>query len=272
MAGLFGNLGFNFDTAKFGDAQYLSVGAQRYLNAAPLTVSSWAQADIANNDVAITNYYKNPQANVCTQLSANAIALYNFANTTPFDFSTNTALISISAALFAQIPLFKSHTDNVSGVVAMTSNQDTIPSLESATSVGNYLLRVLSTTDGLSNTTPMLGSLTSLFINDDLVANSTAIYNDYITLTSSVSGVNGNCWISSSDLAVINTRIADLNNYITLRRTSDWSFFTNARTMVMNSITLGKFDTVGNTQSYLIDNLIGTDRLKQNLANTSNTS
>ena len=271
MAGLFGNLGFNFDTAKFGDAQYLSAGAKRYLNAAPLFVSSWAQADIANNDVAITNYYKNPQANVCAVLSAYSIGLYNFANTTPFDFASNTALISFSATLYGQIPLFKSHTDNVSGVIAMTSNQDTIPSLDSASSIGNYLLRVLSTTDGLSNTTPMLGSMTSLFINDDLVANSTAIINDYITLTSSVAP-NGNCWISSSNLAIINTRLLDLNNYITLRRTSDWDFFANARTMVMNSITLSKFDNVGNTQSYLIDNLIGTDRLKQNLANTSNTS
>lgn len=271
MAGLFGNLGFNFDTAKFGDAQYLSAGAQRYLNVAPLSVSSWAQADIANNDTAITNYYKNPQANVCTYLTANSLALYNFANTHPFDFASNSALLSTSSLLFAQIPLFKSHTDNVSGVVAMTSNQDTIPALDSATSIGNYLLRVLSTTDGLSNTTPMLGSMTSLFINDDLVANSAAIYNDYIKLTSSVAP-NGNCWISSTDLAVINTRISDLNNYITLRRTSDWSFFANGRTMVMNSINLGKFDNVGNTQSYLINNLIGTDRLKQNLANTSNTS
>jgi hypothetical protein len=271
MAGLFGNLGFNFDTAKFGDAQYLSVGAQRYLNAAPLTVSSWAQADIANNDVAITNYYKNPQANVCTLLSANSLAIYNFANSTIFINAANSSLIATSNSLYLQIPLFKSHTDNVSGVVAMTSNQDTIPSLDSATSVGNYLLRVLSTTDGLSNTTPMLGSLTSLFINEELVANSAAIYNDYITLTSSVSP-NGNCWISSSDLAVITTRISNLNNYITLRRTSDWSFFTNARAMVMNSINLGKFDNLGNTQSYLVNNLIGTDRLKQNLANTSNTS
>ena len=265
MAGLFGNLGFNFDTSKFGDAQYLSVGAQRYLNAAPLAVSSWAQADLANNDVAITNYYKNPQANVCTLLSANSLAIYNFASTTTFDFSSNTSLTATSNTLYLQIPPFKSHTDNISGVVSMTSNQDTIPALDSATSIGNYLLRILSTTDGLSNTTPMLGSLTSLFINDDLVANSKAIYNDYITLTSSVAP-NGNCWISSTDLAVINTRITNLNNYITLRRTSDWSFFANARSMVINTISLSKFDNLGNTQSYLIDNLIGTDRLKQNLA------
>lgn len=265
MSGLFGNLGFNFDTSKFGDAQYLSVGAQRYLNAAPLVVSSWVQADLANNDVAITNYYKNPQANVCTMLMANSLPIYTFAMTHPFDFAPGIPVANSAYNLYLQIPLFKSHTDNISGSVAMTSNQDTIPSLDTATSIGNYLLRILSTTDGLSNTTPMLGSLTSLFINDDLVANSAAMYNDYIKLNSSVAP-NGNCWISSTELTAINTRISNLNNYITLRRTSDWSFFANARSMVINTINLSKFDNLGNTQSYLIDNLIGTDRLKQNLA------
>lgn len=270
MSGLFGNLGFNFDTSKFGDAQYLSAGAQRYLNTAPLFVSSWAQADIANNDVAITNYYKNPQSNVCTYLTANAAAIYNFANTTVFTNASNAAMVAAATNTILEVAKFKSHTDNVSGVVTMTSNQDTIPSLDSATSVGNYLLRVLSSTDGLSNTTPMLGSLTSLFINSELTANSVMLYNDLLTLQGSI--VMGNSEISLTQYNSIVANVTSVTNYTNLRRTSDWAFFTNARTMVMNSIMLGKFDNMGNTQSYLIENLIGTDRLKQNLANTSNTS
>jgi len=270
MAGLFGNLGFNFDTSNFGDAQYLSVGAQRYLNAAPLAVSSWAQADIANNDVAITNYYKNPQTNVCSYITANATAIYNFANTTVFTNASNAALKTAATNTILEVAKFKSHTDNVSGVVTMTSNQDTIPSLDSATSVGNYLLRVLSTTDGLSNTTPMLGSLTSLFINTQLTANSAMLYNDLLTLQGSI--ISGNSEITLTQYNNIVANVNSVTSYTNLRRTSDWSFFTNARTMVMNAINLSKFDNLGNTQTYLVDNLIGTDRLKQNLANTSNTS
>lgn len=270
MSGLFGILGFNFDTAKFGDAQYLSIGAQRYLNAAPLAVSSWAQADLANNDVAITNYYKNPQANVCTYLTANATAIYNFANTTEFTNASNLVMTTACANTILEVEKFKSHTDNVSGIITMTSDQDTIPSLDSATSVGNYILRILSTTDGLSNTTPMLGSLTSLFINDELTANSVMLYNDLLTLQGSV--VMGNSTITLTQYNNIVANITSVTNYTNLRRTSDWAFFSNARTLLMNSMSLSKFDNIGNTQSYLIDNLIGTDRLKQNLANTSNTS
>jgi hypothetical protein len=271
MSGLFGILGFNFDTTQFGDAQYLSAGAKRYLNAAPLFVSSWAQADIANNDVAITNYYKNPQDTVCSYITANAAAIYTFANTTEFINAANAVLIAAATNTILEVVKFKSHTDNVSGIVTMTSNQDTIPSLDSATSVGNYLLRVLSTTDGLSNTTPMLGSLTSLFINTQLTANSVMLYNDLLTLQGSLD-INGNSTISLTEYNNIVANVNSVTSYTNLRRTSDWSFFTNARTMVMNSVNLGKFDNLGNTQSYLIENLIGTDRLKQNLANTSNTS
>jgi hypothetical protein len=179
--------------------------------------------------------------------------------------------VSAATNTIVEVAKFKSHTDNVSGVVAMTSNQDTIPSLDSATSLGNYLLRVLSTTDGLSNTTPMLGSLTSLFINTELTANSVMLYNDLLTLQDSID-IGGNSTISLTQYNSIVANVTSVTNYTNLRRTSDWSFYTNARTMVMNSITLGKFDNMGNTQSYLIENLIGTDRLKQNLANTSNTS
>lgn len=271
MAGLFGNLGFNFDTAKFGDAQYLSIGAQRYLNAAPLAVSSWAKADLANNDVVITNYYKNPQVNVCAYLTANANAIYNFANTTTFLNVSSEPLVSAAANTILEVSKFKSHTDNVSGVILVTSNQDTIPSLDSATAVGNYLLRVLNTTDGLSNTTPMLGSLTSLFINTELAANSVMLYNELLTLQGSLD-INGNSAISLTAYNKIVANVTSVTSYTNLRRSSDWSFFTNARTMVMNSINLNKFDNLGNTQTYLINNLIGTDRLKQNIANTSNTS
>lgn len=266
MSGLFGNLGFNFDTAKFGDAQYLSAGAERYLNTAPLPVSSWAQADLANNDVAITNYYKNPQATVCSYITANATAIYNFANTTTFTNASNAALTTASANTILEVAKFKSHTDNVSGVVTMTSNQDTIPCLDSATSIGNYLLRILSTTDQISNTTPMLGSLTSLFINTELTANSAMLYNDLLTLQGSI--VLGNSTISLAQYNSIVANVTSVTNYTNLRRTSDWAFFVNARTMVMNTMSLNKFDNMGNTQSYLVDNLIGTDRLKQNLANT----
>jgi len=265
---VFKNLGFNFDTAKFGDAQYLTPQTNNFLNSAPLTITTWQQNDIANNDTASTNYYKNPLANACSTISANATLIYNFANTVVFDFASNTALASNANNTIISVSAFKTHTDNISGVSAMTSNTDVIPGLDSATSVGNYLLRILNKTDGIANTTPMLGSMTSLFVSDEVNANAATIYQDYLTLTSSVAG-NGNCYASSAQVNAINNRLKVFNDFMDYRRTSDWNFFANANIIVINSIKMDKFNNLGNTQNYLIQNLIGTDRLKTNLANTS---
>jgi hypothetical protein len=268
---VFKNLGFNFDTAKFGDAQYLSPQAQNFLNSAPLTITSWQQDDIANNDTSSTNYYKNPLANVCTTISSNATLIYNFANTTPFDFASNTALITNSDNTIIAISAFKTHTDNISGVSVMTSNTDVIPGLDTATSVGNYLLRIVNKTDGISNTTPMLGSMTSLFVSEEVNANAASIYQDYLTLTTSVAP-NGNCYISTTEVNAINARLQVFNDFLNYRRISDWNFYANSNIIVLNSIKMEKFNNIGNTQNYLIQNLIGTDRLKNDLANTANTS
>lgn len=266
---VFKYLGFNFDTARFGDAQYLSPQTQSFLAKAPMTISTWQQNDIANNDTASSNYYKNPHANACSYISANAVLIYNFANTTTFAFASNTTIKTTSANLAISVAAFKSHTDNVSGVYTMTSNTDIIPSLDSATSIGNYLLRIVNTTDGISNTTPMLGSMTSLFVSTEMNANAASIYQDYLTLASSVDGGNGNCCITSAQANAINQRLQVFSDFMDYRRTSDWNFFANANIIVLNTIKMDKFSNLGNTQNYLIQNLTGTDRLKNNLANTS---
>jgi hypothetical protein len=265
---VFKNLGFNFDTSKFGDAQYLTPQANNFLNAAPLNITTWQQNDIANNDTASTNYYKNPMANACATITANATLIYNFANTTTFDFSSNTDLKSNATNTIISVSNFKTHTDNISGVSVMTSNTDIIPGLDTATSVGNYLLRILNKTDGITNTTPMLGSMTSLFVSDEVNGNAASIYQDYLTLTSSVA-VNGNCYISTTELDAINQRLQTFNDFLDYRRVSDWDFYANSNIIILNYIKMDKFNNIGNTQNYLIQNLIGTDRLKTNLANTS---
>lgn len=272
MSSIFGRLGFNFDTNRFGDAQYLSPGAEAYLNAAPIQLASWQQSDIANGNVQTTNYYKNPLANDCTLLIANTSNIVSFVTTVPFDFDSGSNAILLSAAtnLQAELNSFVSHTNNVSGVTLMTSNTDTIPSLEGASSIGNYLLRIVNVSDDIQNTTPLLGSLTSLFIGPEVNSN-VAIVNTALHLLNSSVAPNGNCYLSSVQVITISNTLNVLNTFVSYRRVSDWNFFANATSIVMDTVKLSTFNNMGNTQLYLVNNLIGTDQLKENLANTSNT-
>jgi hypothetical protein len=279
MTSLFGKLGFDFDTNEFGDAQYLSPPAKAFLNEAPMKIDSWMQSDIANGNIQLTDYYKNPLANDCISLLSNTNGIFNIANTVPFEFAQANAnnLIESANNLLIELEEFKNHTDNISGVVTMTSNTDTIPSLDTATTIGNQLLRILSVTDNIQNTTPMLGSMTSLFIGEEVNSNVFIIASDFITLNNAISPVNGNCTLSATQVETINTHINILSNYINYRRTSDWNFFTNATIIVTDTMKLTSFNNIGNTQNYLINNLVGTDKLKSDLAasanaNTANTT
>lgn len=272
MSSIFQRLGFNFDTNRFGDGQYLSPGAEAYLKAAPIELAAWQQSDIANGNIQMTNYYKNPLANDCTLLIANTSNIVSIAANTPFDFASNANLTLFSTAtnLEDQLNYFLSHTNNVSGVTLMTSNTDIIPSLESASSIGNYLLRIVNVSDKIQNTTPLLGSMTSLFVGQEANSN-VATVNTALQLLNSSIAPNGNCYLSSVQVISISNTLNTLSDFLSYRRTSDWNFFANATSIVMDTVRLSTFNNMGNTQLYLVNNLIGTDRLKNNLSNTSNT-
>lgn len=279
---IFAKLGFNFDTNKFGDAQYLSVPAKLYLNSSPMLITTWQQNDIANGNIQMSNYYKNPLANDCALLSANASNIYVFANTISFSSASSSNVANLkntASSLYTEILSFKSHTDNVSGYATMTSNTDTIPCLSTATSMGNHLLRIVSATDNIQNTTPMLGSMTSLFIGSEVNSN-VAMVNTKLSILNSSVAPNGNCWLSDAQVISIKNDLDNFNTFINYRRTSDWNFFANSVTIIMDTMKLTSFSSVGNTQNNLIYNLIGTDRLKNNLnsdreaaaANSQNTA
>lgn len=271
---VYSTLNFDFDTSKFGSALYLSPQAEAYLNAAPLQISTWQKDDLANGNVQMTNYYKNPAANVCADLTANATTMVSWtpfsdiSNTFPFAADGAGRLVSNLNSLLIEIPIFKSHTDNVSGVTTVNAHTDVVPTLKMATSVGNQLLRIVNATDGVTNTTPLLGSMTSLYIVDDLVANNTTLKNDFIVLNSHYDISNSNCTISVADMDYIVSHVETLKNYMTLRRTSDWAFYAQSLVIMNDYQKLSTFDNMGNTQTTLVNTLIGTDRLKNNLANT----
>jgi len=271
---IFSTLNFNFDTSKFGSAIYLSPQAEAYLNAAPIVITDWQKNDMANGNIDMTNYYLNPTANVCAQLLSNTNTMIAFSplsdTATLFLYATESAnrLKSNLANLVIEINAFKSHTDNVSGVYTMTSNTDIIPSLEHATSIGNQLLRILNSTDAVSNTVPLLGNMTSLFIVNDLTTYNTTMYSNMIILNNSKNAGTGVSNVTSDAMNSIVISVQTMNAYISGCRTSDWAFYKQSIQILNDYNKVSKFDNLGNTQSYLVNNLIGTDRLKSNLANT----
>jgi hypothetical protein len=267
-ASIFSRLQYDFDDALYGGAVYLTDGAKKYLNTAPATVTTWQKDDIGNNVVTKARYYKNPHVSVCSTLLSNTTTIASYtgdaANTFTLAPAEGAELGNVANSFIIQINAFKSHTDNISGLTTATENSDTVPTYELATSYGQQLLRITNTSDGVQNATPMLGSLTSLFIGDQLASSNTTIYNDRITIDSSI--VGGNCTLTPAQVNTIISHISTASTLLYTRRMHDWTFYTQARGIVQDYNFVQRFTPMGNTQSYLVENLIGTDTLKSNLA------
>jgi hypothetical protein len=124
-------------------------------------------------------------------------------------------------------------------------------------------MMILTKTDGpQQNTDAILGSFTSLFIQDILDSNT-------VQLTSYAPLIN----VSTSNTdPIINTVAAYCNttsSILNTRRLNDWTFYQNSLQVMKDTAFLQQFNAMGGTQTYLVKNLIGTPTLVNNLsANT----
>ena len=283
-ANVFNRLSFSFDTGKFGDAIFLSDNTKDFLNTQPVSLETWQKNDLANGTIIVTNYYKNPVLNVCNQLQSNTQNLYSLMLTiTAYDTANGAALSSSANTLLTEIFLFKQHTSNIAGVTKAeaTVPEDGSPVIEypdydSAVQLGQDLLMLLNNTDGIQDSSPVLGNMTSLFMSDEIAANNILITNDYPTLNVSLRSeldLEGNVSIMSNiSVSAANTILTHLqtaSGMLSTRRLHDWNFFRQGSILLEDFSRIDKLENVGNTQSYLITTLIGTDEYKQKIsANT----
>jgi len=265
---LYNRLGLNFDTSQFGSAQTLSSDASNTLGLIANTTGilpQWQQNDLSAGPPVRTNYYQNPTTNYNSSMLVSATSLYNSANSAN-DFVTTAA----ASNLIIELGNFQSHTDNISGV-AVVSNTF-FPSLQSAGNMGQMNMMNLAKSDGVSNTAPILGSFTSLFIQSSLSANANTLIvyaNQYANSLST----NGGGYIVSN---LTPTQITTIDNYLSntqtllySRRTNDVSFYQNSIQLSQDVGYMQQFNNMGGTMSYLVNNLVGTPRLLANLNSMS---
>jgi hypothetical protein len=263
MASIYARLGFDFTPAN-SDILTLSTDAEAHLNSMPRLLSDWQVNDIGNSDIG--NYFKNPVANVHSALVANTTIIYTLANTDPANTWTESNLaqdLADTASNFLiELAAFKSHTDNVSGVNNVESGGDVVndfPYYDTATGVGRFLVYITHESDGVLNSSPIIGSMTSLLINEELVANSIIISNDIPTINASLSG--GIYTLSASAINVIISHIQTANNFIGTRKNHDINFYRNSRAVLSDYSAVNKFSNMGETNTKLIKDYIGTDKI-----------
>jgi hypothetical protein len=282
MASVYERLNFSFDTGKFGDSINLSDNTKNYLNTAPVKLETWQKDDLANGSIVRTDYFKNPMINVTARLSNNVNTMNQIVQTIDtFDNGSGTAMKANLTNLIIEIRNYLSHTANISGVtearanVSETSNVVThFPDYNKAVSAGEQILMLTHTTDNVANTVPLLGNFTSLFISDEITANANNIINDLVTVRNSVrievvggetptsSNVSN---LSANLITTITANVVAANTLLSTRRLHDWNFYRNSLNILEDYNKINQLGRVGNTQKYLINNLVGTDKYKNNV-------
>ncbi len=299
MAELYQILQYNFDDPN-DSVKDFSTGAIAHLDSIPTMIEDWQSQDIANNSV--NGYLKNPVSNVTANISSssnniinvldtgtssNAVGVFyvttDVLGTTPAISNVFQDIITVSGSLITQNSnantSFKSHTDRVSGLTNYTDYLGDPAALlkpfyNTAMGYGKVAVYILYQTDGISNSSVVLGSFTSLLIKPQLEASYNLIttyantINSSITVTSSGTGLSNSPFTttrtSNLSLLVVTAMYNELANTNTLmdtRRTHDETYYTNLKTLVTDYNTVRQFSQMGETQLDLVNNHIGTDKL-----------
>lgn len=284
---VFGRLSFNFDSTKFGDAINLSADAKNSLNNYSQIdgPDQWMITDMANGPIDSTSYYRNPVLNVSNDIISSMTTLALTANTQQGPYYirfassdiANNLTKSAAANRIAEMNRFISHTANVSGTVANAFQDPNIPTQDSITALGNQMIVLLNQTDGIQNTVGALGAMTSLFIESDLKANNDVIslFNQEILDNLEVRTIGfitaNTCTLSNTRLQQMVDSLDSVYNFVLTRRTEDWSYFRNSFQVATENAFLHRFSqgAMSNTQMILINDYIGSDKLKARLVSAN---
>jgi len=260
----------NITFTNFGEASNLSPGAANSLkfiaeNTPP--IEDWQKTDLAAGNIQKTDYFQNPMVSNVTTMSANATIIENNAS-----LVGDAELVQKANNLIIELSLFREHTDNLSGANTVTSPN--VPAYDTASSVGQQLMMILAKTDGtdsVQNTAPILGSFTSLFIRDEMKSNNEIIgyyANVYASNTESYGeGYTNN--LSAGEIANIKSYLQNTTTQLYTRRTEDIAYYLNSVQVMEDYGYLQQFTNAGATNTYLMKNVVGTQRLANNLSSNT---
>lgn len=278
MATIYERLALNFDTEKFGEVNELDEKTIKYYTQFPNRLRDWQYDDLTSGTLSRTDYFRNPVANISVILKDTMSNLINVSANVQFSNSpaTGELIYTTSVQTYDEITPFITHTNNVSGVSAQSMSQPNIPSYDLIVSIGNEIMRIVVSEEQILNASPFLGNFTSLFIEPDLQELNDTLIIDTRTVANSITTifleedpyVMNVSNLSSSQINTIYTHVNTAYNLIYGRRIEDWAYYQRSRQILDDYMMVSRFNYIGNTQKTLINDFIGTEKLKTQLANT----
>lgn len=273
----------------------LSSNVISFMNTVPSLLEPWQMNDMENNDVG--GYHTNPVSgitqtirNTCNSLvillsSSSANISGNIVNTSAVQGTTGaiTTLFTTMNTTASNIGgtnggLFIQHTNRVSGVTPFGASPETgqdtslLPHYQTALGTGQIIMYLTQQSDNIGNNSPIMGSFTSLLIEEDLdslqleISTYETTINNSISISSFDDG-NGNVTITRTSNLSYGVVSNMCNNVILIdttlayRRVHDERFYQNSRTLAEEYATLTQYSEMGDTANNLCQNYVGSTKL-----------
>jgi hypothetical protein len=255
--GVYAVLNYNFDDPN-GYVQVMDSNTQSHMNSMPAFITEWQATDIKNSDV--SGYYYNSVANVTQSVwnTANSIITLT-ANVS--NLNTNSSIYIAATTLASTSNTFLIHTNRLSNIEPFTGLVEDQPFYLMALNLGRMAMYITNQTDGIINTSPIMGSFTSLLVTPQISANANTI-NTYISLISaSIDPIANTSNLSNSQITQIYSDLANTNNLMGGRRNADVTYYNNLKNFVNNYNTVKTIGNMSETEKYLATNFIGTAKL-----------
>jgi hypothetical protein len=263
MSNVMSRLTNNFDMSKFGSDLNLSEKALSYLNSKPLKIPDSIKSDLSGGSVSRTDYFVNPVIQYVSPILANVnsiieICTFNPEGQFPLAIQEVKDLANTSNSFLTQLDLFLDHTNRISGVSEISTNEEgqIKPNYSMCIGTGGLLLTIVAETDGVSDSSPILNNFTSLYITDELSNTVSSVSNSKSILQ--ISGTS----TTPTQINQIAQIIENANNLIYTRRTSDENYFYSSQQILNEYQLLNSVQNSGSTERSIINSKIGTTKLK----------
>jgi hypothetical protein len=261
---VFGRLGYTFEHEANVAVQTYSSTVNTRMMLVPALLDPWHHEDIANDNVG--GYFQNPVADLVQGISDAANTVITYSSVTSPDSTVNNT-ISIALNLSSKIstlyaPTYKYVTDRQSNVVPIGNDVDTVH-YSTAIGYGKLLSYLTNQTDGIQNNAPILGHFTSILVKD-------ALNDEFVEYTSCsntfINSISNNVTsISQSDAQSFLDATQQLANTMSTFPINDINFHLNSRKVFNDFHALKSFRNLGQAETQLLVNYIGTPKLVSRL-------
>jgi len=255
--GLYTILGYNFDDPN-GYVQVMSADTQSHMNSMPAFITEWQATDIKNDDVG--GYYYNSVANVTQSVwnTANSIITLT-ANVS--NLNATSSIYEAATTLAATSNTFLIHTNRLSNIEPFTGLVEDQPYYLTALNYGRMALYITNQTDAITNTSPIMGSFTSLLVTPQISAKANTISSYVSLISASIDPASNTSNLTNSQITQIYSDLANTNNLMGGRRNADVTYYNNVKNFVNDYNAVKAIGNMSETEKYLANNFIGTAKL-----------